>query len=140
MSGKETSGASSDPATSMTPEMASPHPGLSSSAPAEDCQHGSNARSLDRYSCPECHARLEANIDDVLVQVLMNMGWTANEFSQVTMQQFVQKPISEIRPDPAKSKEIRRREFALMVMREQDARKEAAIKWKADKEASRTGQ
>jgi hypothetical protein len=71
---------------------------------------------------------------------LMNMGWTANEFSQVTMQQFVQKPISEIRPDPAKSKEIRRREFALMVMREQDARKEAAMKWKADKEASRTGQ
>lgn len=137
MSGKNSHKDTIDPAEPLEPQVGFSHDHSDSlTAASDDCKHGSNARGLTMYSCPECHARQEANIDEVLHIVLIREGWTEDELGQVTMQQFVQKPVSALRTDPAKSKAVQRGEFAHMVMAEQNARTDAARKWKAELDKS----
>ncbi|ETN37925.1 uncharacterized protein HMPREF1541_07548 [Cyphellophora europaea CBS 101466] len=100
----------------------------------ENCPHDSLARGLNRYTCPECHARLEANIDDVLRQVMIREGWTEEELEQVgSMQRFAGTPVKEIRPTEGASVEERRAQFAREVMREQDSRRDRARRWRAER-------
>jgi hypothetical protein len=105
-------------------------------SPPENCSHDSLARDLDRYTCPECHTRLETNIDDVLRQVMIREGWTDEELEDVgSMQRFVGIPVKEIRPTEGASVEERRAQFAREVMREQEIRRDRAMRWRAERAA-----
>lgn len=109
------------------------NPQDSAVAVSEDCLHASVARGLTTYTCPECHARLEADLDSVLRIILVREDWTEQQLGRVgTMQRFVRTPVSAVKPpECTHSRLARRRGYQGMILLEGNARRDAARELKA---------
>lgn len=92
----------------------------------ELCDHGQN-----RYTCTECHDRLEKNFDEVLREVMVREGWTEDELSRVTMRKFAKTPVATMIPDVEESEEMQRRLFGKMALDELQARIDATREMKS---------